>query len=196
MNQSHIDLVDKAIKMRKGATETLIQTWIEHKIYFTFEFWMMAAILVVPLIILLIKIDKSDIFHICFFGYSVHILSFYLNLVGLNLGLWGYPYQLIPAFPSFSLDSSLVPVSFMLVYQWTIHKKKNYYLYAIITSVIFAFLVETLFQKMGLFKIYGDINYLHRLAIYITISVCAKVMTTIFLKLQKINLLENRITKE
>ncbi|WP_142385049.1 CBO0543 family protein [Cytobacillus massiliigabonensis] len=171
--------------MRKEATETLIQTWIEHKIFFSFEFWLMAALLVLPLIILLIKIDKSKIFHICFFGYSVHVLSFYISLVGLNLGLWGYPYQLIPAFPSFSLDSSLVPVSFMLVYQWTINKKKNYYLYAIITSVIFAFIVETLFLKMDLFKIYDGINYFHRFAFYITISVCAKVITIIFLKLQK-----------
>ncbi|MED3554306.1 CBO0543 family protein [Cytobacillus praedii] len=185
MNKSHMDLIDKAVKMRKEATETLIQTWIENKIYYSFEFWMMAALLVVPLIILLIKIDKSKIFHICFFGYSVNLLSFYISLVGLNLGLWGYPFQLIPAFPSFSLDSSLVPVSFMLVYQWTINKKKNYYLYAIITSVIFTFLVETLFLKMDLFKIYADINYFHRLAIYIIISVCAKGMTTIFLKLQK-----------
>lgn len=185
MYKSHMDLIDKAIKMRKGATETLIQTWIEHKIYYSFEFWVMVALLVFPLIILLIKIDKSKIFHICFFGYTVHILSFYINLVGLNLGLWGYPYQVIPAFPSFSLDSSLVPVTFMLVYQWTINKNKNYYLYAIITSVIFAYLVETLFLKMDLFIIFGDINYFHRLAIYITISVCAKGMTTLFLKLQK-----------
>ncbi|WP_374121057.1 CBO0543 family protein [Neobacillus sp. PS2-9] len=53
------------------------------------------------------------------------MLSFYINLLGVNRGLWSYPFQLIPTMPSFAFDSSFVPVTFMLVYQWTLHHKKN-----------------------------------------------------------------------
>ncbi|MFB6468621.1 CBO0543 family protein [Cytobacillus sp. Hz8] len=141
--------------------------------------------LIVPLFILIWKIDKGKIFLICFFGYSVHMISFYISLLGVNMGMWNYPIQLVPLLPSFSLDSSIVPVTFMLAYQWALNKKKNYYIVALAVSIFFSFIFEPILVKMEIFKLYNHITYLHRFILYIVISLVAKFMSNVFLWIQK-----------
>jgi hypothetical protein len=146
---------------------------------------MLVSLLLVPLILLVFKIDKSKVFLVVFFGYSVHVFSFYINLIGVNMGIWNYPIQVVSWLPSLSFDSSLVPVTFMLVYQWTLNNKKNYFIFALITSIVFSFIIEPIFVNMDLFKLYGNINYLHRLIGYVILSFNAKFITDLFLKLQR-----------
>ena len=146
---------------------------------------MMVAILVIPLIILAFKIDKSKIFLIGFFGYSVHVIFAYIDIFGMNIGLWNYPFQVIPALPSISIDSSIVPVSFMLIYQWTLNHNKNFYLYSIIVAGIFSFIFKPLLVALGLFRMYGVINYFYLFVCYVAVVLAAKLITNIFLWLQK-----------
>ena len=72
-----------------------------------------------------------ELIEICFYGYNIHVLFGYIDLYGRNLGYWNYPFPVFPPIPGLSLDTSLVPVTFMLVYQWTIKRKK------IITSTVY-----------------------------------------------------------
>lgn len=185
MADKRIEQFDKAVKMRKESTDALIDYWTDFSLYTSLEFWIMVSILFVPLILLYFKIDKTKIFLIGFFGFSVHVLFAYLDVYGINRGLWHYPFQVIPALPSISIDSSLVPVTFMLVYQWTLNHKKNYYLYAIMTALIFAFIFKPLLVALGLFRMYGDINYLHLFIGYLVVLLGAKFITNVFLWIQK-----------
>src|SRR5699024_6153519 len=73
--------------------------------------------------------DKSKALLLGFFGLNYHVWFSYTNSIGVGLGLWEYPYHVIPFLPSFSLDAALVPVCFMLLYQWTLNHNKNIYLY-------------------------------------------------------------------
>lgn len=185
--ESRMNQFDKAVRMRKESTEAILDYWKDFSIFTTFEFWFMVMLFLGPLIFLIFKIDKRKIFLIGFFGYSVHVFNFYINLLGVNMGMWNYPIQVFPAIPSLSLDASLVPITYMFVYQWTLNHKKNYYLFAIITAMIFSFVFEPLLVQMGLFKIYGNINYIHRLISYVVVSMISKLITNLFLKLQKIS---------
>ncbi|MDR6121316.1 fatty-acid desaturase [Bacillus sp. SLBN-46] len=171
--------------MRKESADILLDYWSRYSIFTTFEFWCIVALFIVPLIVIILKIDKSKIFLISFYGYSVHMLSFYINLLGVNRGLWSYPFQLIPTMPSFAFDSSFVPVTFMFVYQWTLNHKKNYYKMALIVAVLLAFIIDPIFVKMGLIRLYGHTNYAYRLVIYVIPLILAKLITNVFLWLQK-----------
>ncbi|MEH7307562.1 CBO0543 family protein, partial [Neobacillus drentensis] len=140
MSDPRIVQFDKAVKLRKESTDAFLDYWRDHALYASLEYWIMVAILVVPLIFLVFKIDKHKLFLITFYGYTVHVIAAYIDLYAVNSGLWNYPFQVVPFLPSFSIDSSIIPVAFMLVYQWTLNHKKNYYVFSFITSTIFAFI--------------------------------------------------------
>jgi hypothetical protein len=80
--------------------------------------------LFVPLLVLFFKIDKRKLFFMGFYGYSIHMLFGYIDLYNKNSGLLNDPFSIIPGL---SLASSFLPVTYMLVYQWTLNHKKNYY---------------------------------------------------------------------
>lgn len=185
MNSSRMNEFDKAVRMRKESADALLDYWVQHSIYSSFEFWILVALFLCSLILLAIKIDKSKLFQVGFFGFSVHILSVYTNVIGINLGVWNYPIQMFPFLPAFSFDASIVPVSFMLVYQWTFNNKKNYYLYAIMTSGIFSIIIDPILVQIGILKLYGTTNYIHRLVCFVIISFSAKFLTNLFIKFHK-----------
>lgn len=185
MYNSRMEQFDKAVKLRTKSAETIMDYWINNSLYSSFEYWLLVAFLLAPLVILFFKIDKCKIFLICFYGYSVHMLSLYTNVIGINRGLWNYPFPIIPDLPSIAFDSSLVPITYMFMYQWTLNQKRNYYLTAILLAMFFAFLFEPLLIQMDLFKMYGKINYIHRFFVYVLIAMLAKFITNIFLKMNK-----------
>ncbi|MFD1739572.1 CBO0543 family protein [Bacillus salitolerans] len=185
MADRRLEHFNKAVELRKESTEAFWEYWHEFAIYTSLEFWIMVSILVVPLIILCFKIDKSKIFLIGFFGYSIHVIFAYTDSYGIGEGLWNYPFQVIPALPSLSLDSSLVPVAFMLLYQWCLHHKKNYYMYAVILSAVFSFAFKPIIVAMGMFVMYEKINYLHLFIAYVGVAFLAKILTNVFLWMEK-----------
>ncbi|MEK3990511.1 MULTISPECIES: CBO0543 family protein [Robertmurraya] len=185
MSNTRLEQFDKAVQLREDSTDLLIQIWKEYHLYSTLEFWIMVSILVVPLLILFFKIDKSKIFLIGFYGYSVHVILAYVDIYGMNAGYWHYPFQLLPSLPSLSVDASIVPVVCMLMYQWTLNHKKNYYLYAILTAGGFALVFKPLLVGLGLFKLYGKANYIYLFVGYVLILLTAKFMTNVFLWAQK-----------
>ncbi|MCM1567103.1 MAG: hypothetical protein NC238_14430 [Dehalobacter sp.] len=178
-------IVDLQIEL----SNTSITYWNKYSSFNDWHFWLLAALLIVPLIILFLFIDRKRMFLLGFFGFSVHIWHSYADTIASMLGMWTYPYRLIPVYPiSFALDAALIPVTFMLVYQWTLNHKKNFYLYATITAFIFGFIVKPLLQTTNItmpgpggggFKAYLILFISHLL-----IASVSKWLVDIFRKLQ------------
>ncbi len=80
--------------------------------------------------------------HLGFFGINYHLWFQYVNSAGVSMGLWEYPYELTSFQPSFTLDGSIAPVAFMLVYQWTLNHGKNVFLYSLLLSALFGFVMK------------------------------------------------------
>lgn len=185
LSVSRMELFDQAARLRRESTEVLLDYWTKYTLYTSFEFWIVVAIFLIPLVILIFKIDKKNIFLIGFYGYSVHIFTFYMTLFGINMGYWNYPIQMIPQIPSIAFDASFTPVTFMLAYQWTVKNKKNYYIVALVLSGLFAFIMEPTLVKMGIFKMYGDINHIHRFIVFVVATFIAKFITNVFIWLHQ-----------
>lgn len=185
MSKGVVKDFDKTVRLNEEAHHALISYWKDNEIYLSLEFWMMCTIFVVPLIILFFKIDRSKLFLMGFYGYSVHMLFAYTDAFGRNMGFWNYPFPIFPVIPGIALDSSLVPVIFILVYQYTLNHKKNYYVYTIIAAAIFSFGFKPLLVGMGMFKMYGGINYLHLFISFIPVIILAKVIVDVFLWMEK-----------
>ncbi|MEH7073642.1 hypothetical protein [Neobacillus drentensis] len=184
MSDPRIVQFDKAVKLRKESTDAMLDYWKDHALYSSLEYWIMVAILILPLIVLVVKIDKNKLFLITFYGYTVHLLAAYIDLFAINSGKWNFPFPPIPLLPSFSIDSSIVPVTFMLVFQWTLNHKKNYYVYALLAAIFFSFVFNPILAGLGLFRMYGSTNYFHIFIWYVSGLLTAKWITNFFVWLQ------------
>jgi hypothetical protein len=178
---------DKIVEMGSEGHRALIEYWRDFSLYASFEYWLMVLILVAPLVILLLKVNKNKLFQILFYGYSIHAAFGYQDLFGRNMGYWNFPFPVIPALPGISLDSSLIPVIFIFIYQNTLNSNKKYYMYGTIASLILSFVFKPALVGLGLFRMYGSINYIHLFISYVSVFIFAKLITDFFLWLKKRN---------
>ncbi|MFZ3579153.1 CBO0543 family protein [Virgibacillus sp. DJP39] len=185
MNEKQLELLNKIRSMAEEVTQLQIEYWKSFSDFGIWQFWVVSLMLIVPLIVLFISIDKGKMLLLGFFGLNYHIWFAYVNSIGISLGLWEYPYQIAPFLPSFSLDASFVPVSFMLLYQWTLNHKKNIYLYSVLLSAIFAFVLKPIMVNFHFFHMFKGVNYVHLFLFYVAFFIVSKLITNLFIWLQQ-----------
>lgn len=188
MSDEQQDFLEKIRNASKNLAQLHTEYWKEFSSFDDINFWIVVLMLIIPLIVLFIKIDRSKMLLLGFYGLNYHIWFAYTNSAGIRLGLWEYPYELLPLLPSFALDASFVPVSYMLVYQWTLNHKKNFYLYSVILSAAFAFALKPILVMHNFFRMFHGINFIHLFLFYVAFFVVSKGITNIFMKLQKIRI--------
>lgn len=185
MNENELDFLSKMRFMAEELSQFQIEYWQTFSGIGAWQFWVQLLMLIVPLIVLFIFIDKDKMLLLGFFGLNYHVWFSYVNSIGVDFGLWQYPYQLVPSLPSFSLDAALVPIIFMLLYQWTINHEKNIYLYSLLLSAILAFVLKPIMVKFDFFHMFHGINYIHLFLFYMVLFIISKFITNLFVWLQK-----------
>jgi len=170
-------------RLQMDLTNYMIAYWNQYSHFETWQFWFNVALLVLPLIAFVIFADRSRLFLVGFYGLNVHIWFAYGDLLGSRYAFWSYPYHIIPAFSaSFSLDASLVPVAFMLTYQWSGRRGWKYYISMLAMSAAFAFAFKPLISTVDLFQLHRGTTYAHLFLIYVAVNLMAKGLTELFLR--------------
>jgi hypothetical protein len=186
VNKEQLELLEKIRQLELELSDRWIIYWQDYSNIHSWQFWVVAAILIIPLVILILFIDRTKIFQLGFYGYSIHIFFAMIDAFGVLKGLWIYPYKLIPVLPaSLSLDSSFVPVAYILLYQYTLNKEKNYYIWALLQCLAFAFFIKPLMVGMGLFRFGGKENFFLLFCGYVAVALISKWITDFFLFLRK-----------
>jgi hypothetical protein len=185
MPNSQIKDFELINKIHAKASNMTIHYWQSYSNLGTWQFWVIAGMVIVPLIALYFFMDRKKALLIGFFGFNVHVWFHYIDAFGIMRAFWNYPYNLFPLLIGFSLDAALIPVVFMFVYQWTLNKNKNFYLYATALSAFLSFLFKPTLVTFGFFKIYKGLNYFHLFLLYIVVFVISKLITNIFLHFVK-----------
>ncbi|WP_235848362.1 CBO0543 family protein [Litchfieldia alkalitelluris] len=188
MNQEQLEMYNKLKDLQGQVLKLYKEYWHLYSDISTWQFWLICLLFFLgPLVTLFFLLDRENKFLLGFYGLNVHIWFSYIDIWGSGQGLWGYPYKFIPFLPgNLSLDAALIPTLFMLVYQWTLKHKKNYYLYTIILSLFLSFIFKPLLNLHTLFLLHKGTNYLHLLLGYIVVLLMAKVITNVFIKLPDI----------
>ena len=159
--------------------------WMKYSSFDNWHFWVVLALLIIPLILLFFFMDKKKSLLLGFYGYNVHIIFTYIDSYGANNTFWFYPYKVFPILPAnITLDVSLIPVSYILVYQWSLNHHKNYYLCIFGLSVGLAFVFKPIMEALRLFQFDRGANFFHLFLGYILVGVAAKQVTNLFLFLQ------------
>ena len=188
MGKEQLGEFNHLVEIQKELTTMEIKYWNQYSSYNDWHFWFMVVLFILPLIVLFLFIDRRRMFQLGFFGYGIHILQTDVDIVTTHLGKWTFPYKLIPFYPiSFTLDASFIPVTFMLVYQWTLNHKKNFYLYAMIPALFFSFMARPFLVAINITKPGlgggGWKAYLTLFVIHLIIAYASKWITDIFGKL-------------
>ncbi|WP_442600168.1 CBO0543 family protein [Neobacillus sp. D3-1R] len=186
MNDDQLKKLHDLEETSKDLGEEWIDYWQKYSNLDTWQFWVNVALLVIPLVVLFLKLNRKRAFHLGFYGFSVHVFSTYVDSYSTRFGNWEYPYQVIPFLPmNFGLDTSLIPVVYMLTYQWTINHKKNYYIAIFIAAAIFSFLFKPFMSYLHLFQLSNGTTYLHLFFWYLLGGFVSKWITNLFLYFEK-----------
>lgn len=178
-------VIDTLNEKQKAFTQDWSEYWHQYSSFDTWQFWFMVIIFIVPLIVLYFKLDRSKAFHLGFFGFNIHVWLGYIDRFGVGSGFWEYPYQPVIILPNnVTLDASLIPVIFMMMYQWILANNKNYYVYMIILSAGLAFIFKPLLALHFFLTFYIDFPYFYLFLGYLVIFTLSKVITDIFLHFQ------------
>lgn len=128
--------------------------WHQYSDYTNWQFWFVLFVLIAPLVLLYFTIDRNRLFEIFFFGYTVNMLWTMVEAVLTREGLFVYHYFLMPFLPSATnMTTSLLPVSFLLLYQYCTNRGKNFHLYVLVLSALYAFVFANVEEYVGLLSL-------------------------------------------
>mgnify|MGYP001034833832 CR=1 FL=1 len=145
--------------IRSELKEAGYQYWLHHDL-FTWQWWVLLIASILPWIIWGYLIKKEHRLHIFAFAMSMGIISSILDVIGVDTLLWGYPIKLffmVP--PLFPADLTVIPVAFSLAYYYG-KTWRRYFLYIVITSFLFSYVIEPLFIWAGMYEIHNFSHWL------------------------------------
>ncbi|WP_456275825.1 CBO0543 family protein [Bacillus sp. AK128] len=139
-------------EVRRTLSQMSINHWVKDDL-FTVTWWFLLISSILPYIIWWKLVDQKRFFEILSFGLFCGIMATILDVIGVDLILWGYPdklFSMIP--PLFPADISVIPVSAMLIYQRYNHWK-NFCIATVIWSLILSFVIEPGFVYFNMFTL-------------------------------------------
>ncbi|HBV98683.1 MAG: hypothetical protein JL50_17355 [Peptococcaceae bacterium BICA1-7] len=125
-----------------------ISDW--HEKVFSFQWFFIIFLLIVPWVIWWKLVNRKYIAEILSFGLLTAITASILNEIFLNLQFWRAPYSLAPVPPRwFAPAYSLLPVTFMLIYQY-FQTWRSFTIATIVIAGISAFAFQPILSWMGI----------------------------------------------
>ncbi|MDQ0897488.1 hypothetical protein [Paenibacillus sp. V4I7] len=159
--------------------------WSSFSNMWHWQFWVVTFLLIVPLLLLFFTVDRKRIFEIFFFGYTVHMLWTYIDIALSRNGYFTHKYFLTPLLPNaLNMTASVLPVGFLLLYQYCTNKNKNFYLYTILLSAVFAFGFATIEKYIGFVEFRIGTTQFHLFIIDVGIAYIACWVTKLLLKVR------------
>lgn len=140
-------------------TQLRIENWLHHDL-FAWQWWLLLTVLIIPWFFWWKKVDKSRLLEITLLGMIILIISSYLDSVLTELGLWEYHYWIVPLWPRLiSADFTVLPVTYMFVYQKYGATWKGFITAMTITSALYAFGGESLLVWINVYELHSWKHY-------------------------------------
>jgi hypothetical protein len=159
--------------------------WNQYSDFGNWQFWLVLALLLLPLILLVFTVDRKRIFELFFFGYTVHILWAYTDIALGHSGFFVHRYFLLPVLPNATnVTASVLPVGFLLLYQYCTNHKKSFILYTLVLSAVFAFGFASIERYLGLVEFKKGMNQFYLFLIDLVVVFIAYWSTRLLLKIR------------
>lgn len=174
-NQAH-DLIRS---LETQLTHLRIENWLHHD-FFTWQWWLLVIVLFVPWIIWWNWVDRKRLLEITLVGMFTLIVSSYLDAVLTELGLWAYRYWVLPVWPRLiPADFTVLPITYMAVYQKYGDKWKPFIIAMTITSALYSFGGESFLVWIDVYELHSWKHY-YSFPIYLSIGILVKWAVGVF----------------
>jgi len=159
------EILEKINRLERESYRLEVEGWLNNDL-FSWHWWVLVAFFIIPWILWIKFADRTKILESLLFGALIIIITVLLDEIGVEIGFWRYPTQLLPFTPrAFAFDMAMVPVAFMFLYQyfqtWT-----SFSMALLVMSILFAFVGEPfsvwaeLVQYMKWKYIYSFVYYM------------------------------------
>ncbi|KKI89940.1 hypothetical protein WQ54_22630 [Bacillus sp. SA1-12] len=149
---------DDVQKVREKLQESSFDHWVQDDV-FALAWWILFFSTILPYVLWWKIVDKTNLFEIVAFGLLCAVLACFLDLIGVSLGLWGYPDKLISIIPPLiPADLIVIPVGSMIVYQYS-SSWFSYILRYAIFAILLAYVIEPLFTLLDIYESYKWWNH-------------------------------------
>lgn len=148
-----------------------IKHWINYE-FLTWR-WFLKILLLIMFVFLFYKFaDRKRILEIVAYGLFISLVSTVLDVIGTLSGLWEYPYRLLPLEFSEIHDFVVIPIVYMLAYQY-FPGWKAFIIANTILAGISAFVMEPIFIML---KFYRPIawEHIYSFPIFLAIAIIGK----------------------
>ncbi|TYS51984.1 CBO0543 family protein [Bacillus infantis] len=175
---SYSEYWDKIFQLSEEMTSLVDSYWNSYSDPGSWQFWAVTVLLVLPLGLLYFTVDRKRIFEIFFFGFIVHVLWTYTDIVLGNYTLLVHTYYMLPIFPhAFNITMSVLPVGFMLIYQYCTSHRKNFILYTVILSAVYSLVFASIEKALGMVELNKGMNLFYLFLIDLVIAFIAYIGT-------------------
>ncbi|WP_186445975.1 CBO0543 family protein [Paenibacillus cremeus] len=179
---------NQIFEKREELNQLLTSFWNHYSHLGTWQFWSNVIFLISPLIVLYYTVDRKRIFEVLFFGYTVHLLWTYIDIILEELNYLVHPYTLTPKLPlGLSMTASMIPVTYLLLYQYCTNNNRNFYIYSFLLGAVFALGFGGMSEYVGLLMLRKGMNYFYLFLIDFGVSTMGYWVTKLVLKLREEN---------
>ncbi|MGI8383936.1 CBO0543 family protein [Robertmurraya sp. P23] len=148
--------------------------WLENE-FLTWEWWVLLSFFVVPWILWFIMKKRKWFVESLLFGMIVMNVTLLLDTVGMQFSFWEYPVEFLPVIPrGFPFDVSMVPVAFILLFQY-FQTWKSFIIAQVIMAVAYAFVGEPFCEWLHFVR-YIKWNYLYSFVYYIILGIVVRAL--------------------
>ena len=145
---------DKMIPEAKRQLHDLVlNNWLES--VFTFKWFCIIAFILIFYIVFIKLLDKKRTSKILLFGCLVAVAASIYDIFGSQFVFWTYKDRVLPIVPSLFLYSlTIIPLSFMLIYQYT-HTWGKFLIFNALFTCFFCLAILPLLTKLEIYEPHG-----------------------------------------
>ncbi|MFD1739579.1 CBO0543 family protein [Bacillus salitolerans] len=135
--------------------------WSEN-VLFSWQWWFLLFSTIIPWVIWWILVDKTRFFEIMTFGFWWLVIATILDVLGVSLSIWAYPLKLTHLMPPLvPADMAVIPVTYMLLYQYS-RRWTNFIILSVIVAAVFSYVIEPFFEHFHMLRfLNGSIPWSH-----------------------------------
>ena len=183
---------NRIMELQQELLQLRVSDWYDKVI--SFQWFFLVFLIIVPWIIWWRLVDRKNIAKIFSFGMLITAMSSFFNGIGLNLLLWSYPYKLLPFSPRMYVTFSVLPVTFMLMYQY-FRTWKSFTIANAIMAFIFAFILQPILKWLGMYTLIKW-NYFYSFVIYIIMGLGSRLLLQVILQRELMTIDNEETTAE
>jgi hypothetical protein len=150
MDQDVVKIIDENVNQIEKLIQQKVEIWQVH-VVFSPLWWMGVGLSIIPWIIWYVYHKKDSTDRLLYSGYAVMIMALVLDVLGDQLALWHYRYNVLPILPTYlPWDLTLMPVTIMFLLQ--IKPNSNPLIKAILFALITSYLAEPFFEWLEVYQ--------------------------------------------